>query len=507
MGGVAEVRASAPAGPFCGVNPGAPIWGGSILFTDAMAVDIASSGCRSIRLNFRLDGNSSWTAAHLAKYDTIVRTARDRDLQILGLICYEAVPGTQAEWNENYNTSGINAFTTRFAENAWLLINRYKNDIKLFEIWNEPNCWSVDPSGHPLDAGGFYIWPRIYANLLAETYKKCLTAGGPSFFSSNGLSLAAGGLFAHDIGGSFSTARDYMSQVYSQTAVWNAFQTVAGRRYPWDYFGYHFYLNQGETVSTLELTNYFNDIRTLKNNRNDATPFLITEFSWPAPPNPVSLQAANLKSSYDWLRSQADIAGAYWYQWTDSDGGYGLVYSLGVHKPAYDEFAAQCRATSTLKASFAAAPVAGYAPLTVSFTDLSTGIIATRSWSFGDLQAGSDANPSHVYARPGSYVVSLTVTGPAGSDTMTRADLITVAPPLTFADLDNDTDVDSDDVLAFKACMTGFGVAGVPSGCDTGAGTNKADLDRDGDVDQSDFGLLQACLSGWAVRAAPGCTR
>jgi PKD repeat protein len=89
---------------------------------------------------------------------------------------------------------------------------------------------------------------------------------------------------------------------------------------------------------------------------------------------------------------------------------------------------------SSLTADFAATPRSGAAPLTVLFSDASTGTVTNRLWDFGDETTGTDTNPSHIYNLPGSYPVSLTVRGPLGSNTMTRAGYITVnAPPTNGA--------------------------------------------------------------------------
>lgn len=81
-------------------------------------------------------------------------------------------------------------------------------------------------------------------------------------------------------------------------------------------------------------------------------------------------------------------------------------------------------------ASFNAAPLSGTAPLNVSFSDTSTGVITSWLWDFGDATGSALQNPSHSYAA-GTYSVSLTVTGPGGSNTLTRPNLIAVvdAPP------------------------------------------------------------------------------
>ncbi|RXE56346.1 hypothetical protein ABH15_09570 [Methanoculleus taiwanensis] len=84
-----------------------------------------------------------------------------------------------------------------------------------------------------------------------------------------------------------------------------------------------------------------------------------------------------------------------------------------------------------LRADFTAEPANGTAPLTVRFTDLSEGGPTGWSWSFGDGAASTEQNPVHTYTAAGSYTVNLTVTASGGSDTLVRADCITVtAPPL-----------------------------------------------------------------------------
>jgi len=77
-------------------------------------------------------------------------------------------------------------------------------------------------------------------------------------------------------------------------------------------------------------------------------------------------------------------------------------------------------------AAFKAEPISGDAPLTVAFTDESTGA-ATWSWTFGDNTTSADQNPTHTYATAGTYTVTLTVTNTAGSDRATATITVTVA--------------------------------------------------------------------------------
>jgi len=77
-------------------------------------------------------------------------------------------------------------------------------------------------------------------------------------------------------------------------------------------------------------------------------------------------------------------------------------------------------------ADFVASPTMGPAPLSVNFTDQSTGEITSWLWDFGDGLTSTEQNPIHIYSNPGTYTVSLAVTDPEGSDTEIKHDYISV---------------------------------------------------------------------------------
>jgi PGF-pre-PGF domain-containing protein len=86
-------------------------------------------------------------------------------------------------------------------------------------------------------------------------------------------------------------------------------------------------------------------------------------------------------------------------------------------------------------AGFAADISSGLPPLSVQFTDQSTGLPTSWSWDFGDGTTSTDQNPVHVYSLAGSYTVTLTSTNPAGSNTTSKTGYIMVAgtaPIITF---------------------------------------------------------------------------
>lgn len=80
-----------------------------------------------------------------------------------------------------------------------------------------------------------------------------------------------------------------------------------------------------------------------------------------------------------------------------------------------------------ISASFTATPAAGSIPLTVRFTDTTSGNPNGWRWDFdGDGNVDSTArNPSFTYTTAGTYSVTLITTNGGNADTITRPDLIT----------------------------------------------------------------------------------
>jgi len=83
-------------------------------------------------------------------------------------------------------------------------------------------------------------------------------------------------------------------------------------------------------------------------------------------------------------------------------------------------------------ASFDANTTGGYAPLQVSFIDTSTyaHTANTRRWSFGDGSESFEPNPIHIYNKPGTYIVKLTITDEkANTDKIVKYNYISVVNP------------------------------------------------------------------------------
>jgi len=100
----------------------------------------------------------------------------------------------------------------------------------------------------------------------------------------------------------------------------------------------------------------------------------------------------------------------------------GAGYDIGA-----DEYA--------IIANFSASPTRGAAPLTVHFSDQSTGTVDLWSWDFGDGSSSTEQNPTHIYNDYGTYTVSLTVTGPCGSDTESKTNYINLVKAMPWIPL------------------------------------------------------------------------
>jgi beta propeller repeat protein len=68
----------------------------------------------------------------------------------------------------------------------------------------------------------------------------------------------------------------------------------------------------------------------------------------------------------------------------------------------------------------------GLAPLTVQFTDESSGQPNAWKWEFGDGDISNEQDPIHIYENAGVYDVSLTATNMYGNATFTKQELISI---------------------------------------------------------------------------------
>lgn len=86
---------------------------------------------------------------------------------------------------------------------------------------------------------------------------------------------------------------------------------------------------------------------------------------------------------------------------------------------------------TTPVADFTSNHTSGARPLSVAFTDTSTGLPASWTWDLGDGNKSAAQNPVHEYSSDGVYSVTLTVVNSKGSNSTQKINYITVStqPP------------------------------------------------------------------------------
>ena len=101
-----------------------------------------------------------------------------------------------------------------------------------------------------------------------------------------------------------------------------------------------------------------------------------------------------------------------------------VVYTTGSVSKEKPGYVTVTRALDPPVARFTADPVSGTAPLTVRFSDQSTGSPVFWFWDFGDGSSSNLENPIHVYRSPGIYTARLIVGNSAGNTIATRVILV-----------------------------------------------------------------------------------
>jgi len=113
-------------------------------------------------------------------------------------------------------------------------------------------------------------------------------------------------------------------------------------------------------------------------------------------------------------------------------------------------------------ADFSANPLSGEPPLTVTFTDLSTGDPTSWSWDFGDGGTSTMESPTHIYQTADIYTVTLTVTNAQGEDTETKSDYVTISsvntPPTVTITVPTSGETVSDIITLSAAASDDVGV-------------------------------------------------
>ena len=333
---------------------------GNVNFTSSMSQQnryMHEAEASWVRLNFRLGacfqdwvnpGCNGRTAADT--YDEVVDTARANGFEVLGLVGHEAWPGQQTDWlagnAEHAGGNGDNPYLQQFGDEAVaVLASHFKDRVRYWEIWNEPNAWTeLNGSGHP--SGGSFIYPSGFAWALTRGYESVKLARPDAV-------VVSGGLFGHDLGDSavlfardpcptgISSGADYLCATYEMGLTHVGWQPGA---YPFDQVGQHIYIDGGSPTSEEKLRAYLDDVRDayLSYEGVDSPKRTsITEFGWSTTSISSELQADNLMTAYDTFRQVGYVAQAYWFNAQDvpeASLSYGLTDPHGGKKRAFEVY-------------------------------------------------------------------------------------------------------------------------------------------------------------------------
>jgi hypothetical protein len=259
------------------------------------------------------------------------------------------------------------------------LAKHFVSRVTVWEVWNEPNAWTANPSPG-VHTGGSSRPEANFAWLLKRSYS-AIEAAEPGSNST----VVSGGLFGHDPGGatiavttpggatrtvtkrgtanglagrtgaatvactsSVPSGADYLCDTYSmgrQKAGWRP------GSYPLDGIGQHLYIDQGTVTSDSKISAYLQDVRgayVAYEGTTTSKKTEVTEVGWVADPSSSTYatdaanQAQNVQIAYTTFRATAYVSRADYFVAQDVPEGnifYGLVQGDGVtYKPAFAKY-------------------------------------------------------------------------------------------------------------------------------------------------------------------------
>lgn len=237
-------------------------------------------------------------------YDEIVQDANSRNINILGVLAYST------PWLNYGNAPSNENHFEKFANYAYTVMNRYKNSIKYWEVWNEPDLaeyWQPEPS------------PYDYTQLLKHTYNKAKSI-------SSDIKILG---FGSDPGN-----LDFINEMFLNDAlIYMDIFSIHPYSYPIPFeISY-----QNQTI---------NSIKNKMTAQGKEIPFWTTEMGFPTFPNNSSVQevqANHLVRSYITLLSKG-VQNIFWYalindpEAEDYESQFGLLNSDLTEKTAFSAY-------------------------------------------------------------------------------------------------------------------------------------------------------------------------
>lgn len=286
---------------------------------------IRDAGVQAVRVDFNWDMlNPQREVWNWDDYEAWVRIVRENNLEILGIIDYVSWWASSAvdskDWRVRLYSEPLNDYD--FARYTYEVVTHFKNDVRVWQIWNEPNTsafWKPRPN------------PARYVSLLQEAYLAAKYADPNAVVLFGGLS--GNGVEGHDDSGLMS---HFMAQAYA-----------AGAQGYFDVMAIHPYMLPNGGIEALR--EKIRAARSVMDRHGDAArPLWLTEIG--VPTDVPWWSSAPLQSEADaaaWLRQVYtqlwDLTPTiFWYELQDRALGFnpeahfGLLRADYTPKPAYD---------------------------------------------------------------------------------------------------------------------------------------------------------------------------
>ncbi|MGU3291651.1 cellulase family glycosylhydrolase [Williamsia sp. M5A3_1d] len=321
--------------PPVGVSPGASIYGYSDAELNQTFAQMRAVGASWTRIDIAWSsieanrGVFTWGTT-----DRLVNAARAQGLKVLGIVAYtprwaRSASPVDSDKVAPANPADFGAFAGRVA-------SHYGNALSAYEIWNEPNLQA-------------FFLPRVdpgrYVRLLAAASTAIRRVNG-------GAVIVGGGVTGASNGGGNMNPVDFVRAMYGAGAA--PFLNVVS---------VHPYSYPVDPSDTGNPYNYFNSIpaihATMAGAGDARKSIWITEFGAPtgAGTNAVSpaAQSATIVHGVARARQFGYVGNVFVYSLRDAgnnafdrEQNFGLRYSNGTPKPAYNDlraFLARCGAT------------------------------------------------------------------------------------------------------------------------------------------------------------------
>lgn len=305
--------------------------GSQVTFPTSDVALLQQANAQIARLDLHLGSRASWDSTIIANYTTVINQLIAGGVQVLGLLSYGIVPSAQqSAWNQGaveQGGPGTNPFIDQYTSAAAQIVQAFPQ-VRLWELWNEPNVWYSQPSPG-VYTGGSFIYPSLFATLLNQVHTVIKT-----YKPSD--TVITGGLLAQDTQNTNedSSGANYLQNVYTY-GKWTTYTT------PFDAVGLHVYLDQGGTLAPQnlmrELLEHF-AVDVTNEGRTRWKSVYVTESGWTTAAVSGQTQASNVAALLAQLRSIPYLKAVLNYQLRDSDQHYGLYNGDGSAKPSLSAF-------------------------------------------------------------------------------------------------------------------------------------------------------------------------